>query len=258
MIQTTMNETPKTISHDCECCILCRGKFSAAKEKIRVFGKSNVDICSLVYRATNVDLSVYVDCEKLAICRTQCYNRIVRFNNALQKVDVISEEIRGYFGGNVSLRVKRMAKDNCNTLEAKKSPDFGSAAATDLHVAETTAEISNHIVASPGIGPRPIQFGAFVPTQIPVKVFIPSNRQNLVQRAFPGFSPRYTSTPLRIAESQNKITFPETDAKETKVRLTVEYPSKSICKELKDDFASLGKAIVAWLLPANCQSGVEK
>ena len=223
-----------------------------------MFGKSNVDICSLVYRATNVDLSVYVDCEKLAICRTQCYNRIVRFNNALQKVDVISEEIRGCFGGNVSLRVKRMAKDNCNTLEAKKSPDFGSAAATDLHVAETTAEISNHIVASPGIGPRPIQFGAFVPTQIPVKVFIPSNRQNLVQRAFPGFSPRYTSTPLRIAESQNKITFPETDAKETKVRLTVEYPSKSICKELKDDFASLGKAIVAWLLPANCQSGVEK
>ena len=111
-----MNETPKKISHDCECCILCRGKFSAAKEKMRVFGKSNVDICSLVYRATNVDLSVYVDCEKLAICRTQCYNRIVRFNNALQKVDEISEEIRGYFGGSVSLRVKRMAKDNCKTL----------------------------------------------------------------------------------------------------------------------------------------------
>ena len=193
-----MNETPKKISHDCECCIPCRGKFSAAKEKIRVFGKSNVDRCSLAYRATNVDLSVYVDREKLAICRTQCYNRIVRFNNALQKVDEISEEIRGYFGGNVSLRVKRMAKDNCNTLEAKKSLDFGSAAATDLHVAETTAEISNHIVASPGIGPRPIQFGAFGPTQILVQVFIPSNRQNLVQRAFPGFSLRYTSTPLRI------------------------------------------------------------
>ena len=116
-----MNETPKKISHDCECCIPCRGKFSAAKEKIRVFGKSSVDRCSLAYRATNVDLSVYVDREKLAICRTQCYNRIVRFNNALQKVDEISEEIRGYFGGNVSLRVKRMAKDNCNTLEAKKS-----------------------------------------------------------------------------------------------------------------------------------------
>ena len=167
-----------------------------------MFGKSNVDICSLVYRATNVGLSVYVDCEKLAICRTQCYNRIVRFNNALQKVDEISEEIRGYFGGDVSLRVKRMAKDNCNTPEAKKSMDFGNprAAATDLHVAEITAEISNHIVATPGIGPRPIQFGAFVPTQIPVvQVFIPSNRQNLVQRAFPGFSPRFNLRPPRFA-----------------------------------------------------------
>ena len=44
-----------------------------------MFGKSSVDILSLVFRATNVDLSVYVDSEKLAICRTQCYNRLVRF-----------------------------------------------------------------------------------------------------------------------------------------------------------------------------------
>ena len=118
-----------------------------AKEKIRVFGKSNVDVCSLVYRATNVDLSVYVDYEKLAICRTKCYNRIIRFKNALKKVDEISEEIRGYFGGNVPLRVQKMAKENCNTPEAKKSLDFGNprSAATDLHVAETTAEISNRI-----------------------------------------------------------------------------------------------------------------
>ena len=37
-----------------------------------VFGKSRVDLHSLVFRATKVDLSVYVDSEKLAICRTQC------------------------------------------------------------------------------------------------------------------------------------------------------------------------------------------
>ena len=56
VICTTMNETPKKIFHDCEYCILCRGTFSVAKEKIRVFGKSNV--CSLVYRATNVSSTV--------------------------------------------------------------------------------------------------------------------------------------------------------------------------------------------------------
>ena len=58
-----------------------------------MFGKSNVDVCSLVYRATNVDLSVYVDCEKLAICLTKCYNRIIRFKNALQKVDEIAKKL---------------------------------------------------------------------------------------------------------------------------------------------------------------------
>ena len=73
-------------------------------------------MCSLVYRA------VYVDCEKLAICRTQCYNRIVRFNNALQKVNEVSEEIRGYFGGNVSLRVKKDGEGQLqHTGDEKKS-----------------------------------------------------------------------------------------------------------------------------------------
>ena len=137
-----------------------------------------------------------------------------------------------------------MAKENCNTPEAKKSLDFGNprAAATDLHVAETTAKISNSIFASPGIA-SPIQF-AFVPTQIPVQVFIPPNRQNLVQRDFPGLSPRFTSTQLRTAGSQNKMSYTQTNAQETKVRVAVEYPSKTICKELKDDFVSLGKAFV--------------
>lgn len=64
-----------------------------AKEKIYVFGKSALDISSLIIRGTKVDLSVYVDCEKLAICRTKCYNRLVRYKNALHKVDEIGKEI---------------------------------------------------------------------------------------------------------------------------------------------------------------------
>ena len=110
-------ETPKKICHDGESCFLCKGTFSVAKEKIRVFGKSSLDISSLIHRALNVDLTVYVDREQLAICRTQCYSWIVRYKNAVQKVEEIGGEIKRNFGGDFPFRVKRMAKDHFNSSE---------------------------------------------------------------------------------------------------------------------------------------------
>ena len=110
-------ETPKKICHDGESCFLCKRTFSVAKEKIRVFGKSSFDISSLIHRALNVDLTVYVDREQLAICRTQCYSRIVRYKNAVQKVEEIGGEIKRNFGGDFPFRVKRMAKDHFNSSE---------------------------------------------------------------------------------------------------------------------------------------------
>ena len=56
----------------------------------------------------------------------------------------------------------------------------------------------------------------------------------------------FTSTPRRKCESHQskELSFPEPQEKETKVYLKVEYPSKSINKELKDDNAVPVKAIV--------------
>ena len=116
-------ETPKKICHDGESCFLCKRTFSVAKEKIRVFGKSSFDISSLIHRALNVDLTVYVDREQLAICRTQCYSRIVRYKNAVQKVEEIGGEIKRNFGGDFPFRVKRMAKKNILTHRRERSDD---------------------------------------------------------------------------------------------------------------------------------------
>ena len=110
-------ETSKKICHDAESCFLCKGTFSVAKEKIRVFGKSSLDISSLIHRALNVYLTVYVDREQLAICRTQCYSWIVRYKNAVQKVEEIGGEIKRNFGGDFPFRVKRMVKDHFNSSE---------------------------------------------------------------------------------------------------------------------------------------------
>ena len=85
-----------------------------------------------------------------------------------------------------------------------------------------------------------IPFAGLAPTQSFVPVFVQSSSQYLVQKAFPGFSPGFAST-SRISRFNNKIQSQETSlqesSKETKVHLTIR-------KELKDDYASLGKAIV--------------
>ena len=124
---TTVNETPKKIPWGGECCVLCRTNFSVTKEKINIFGKSALDISSLILRATKVDLSIYVEHEKLAICRMKCYNRLTRYKNAVRKVVEIEEEIKREFDGDISLRVKRLAKDQSSAPEAKKSLSFGDA-----------------------------------------------------------------------------------------------------------------------------------
>ena len=69
-LASAMNETPKKIPHGEELRILCRKSVLVAKGKINVFGKTAFDISPSVKRATNVDLSVYVGCEKLTICLT--------------------------------------------------------------------------------------------------------------------------------------------------------------------------------------------
>ena len=72
-----------------KCCIFWNTKFLVAKERINIFGKSALDISSLMLRAAKANLSINVDGEKLAICRTKCYNRLVRYKNAIREMDEI-------------------------------------------------------------------------------------------------------------------------------------------------------------------------
>ena len=248
-LASAMNETPKKIPHGGERCILCRKTFIVAKEKINVFGKSALDISSLVKRATNVDLSVYVECEKLAICRTKCYNRVVRFKNALHKVDEIRKEIQSDFDSDVPLRFKRLSKDSSSTPDAKRGLSFGGPGSFDQEELQgkVAASVVRAIpVASPGLSPIP--FGVTNSSGILAHGFVPPRPQNqLLEKAFMGAMPvvMLTSTPLagKVATRANSPNA-ESQERETSVHLTVKYPSKPVHKELKDDYAAIGKAIV--------------
>ena len=243
-------ETPKKILTS-EVCFLCKAKVSS-EEKIKVFGKSTVPIHSLILRSTEVDLSVYVGSDLAAICRTRCYNRLLRYKRALDRVGEIENDIKQNFKNDGPFRVKRLAKESGQKPEAKKSLKFEDANVNNSPSQSITsaprAAIGTFPFTSPSL-PTAFTFGAVSPIA-PVATF-PSRAFlapiGLLQSTFGGITPGFTgrlltSTPQKQVEFQ-KPERPIADTKETKVHLTVAYPSKSVHKELKDDFAVLGKAI---------------
>lgn len=75
---------------------------------------------------------------------------------------------------------------------------------------------------------------------------VPPRPQNrLVEKAFKGAMPVFRSMPLasKVATGANLPNL-ESQERETSVHLTVKYPSKPVHRELKDDYAAIGKAIV--------------
>ena len=62
-------------------------------------------IHSLILRATEVDLSVYVERDLAALCRSGCYNRLLRYKRAYKR-DEIENEIKQDFTHDGPFRVK--------------------------------------------------------------------------------------------------------------------------------------------------------
>ena len=110
----------KKLPRPIEIVLLCKDKISSLKEKVKIFGKSELQIGALIHRALGVDLGVYVGSENLAICRL-CYNMLNAYNKALKKVNQIVDGIKQKIESNGPLRTKRLSKDSTKAPEARKS-----------------------------------------------------------------------------------------------------------------------------------------
>jgi len=88
-------------------CFLCKDP-CLLRDKIKVFGRSSSQISALIAWATKVDLSVYVasDREKAVICNSTCYKRLIKYQNAVRKMDAIIGEIQQDFHGHANKRIK--------------------------------------------------------------------------------------------------------------------------------------------------------
>ena len=252
-----MNETLKKLSHRHECCFLCKSLLTNDRDKIRVYGKSSIDIPSLILRATKVDLAHYVGCDKFAICRMSCYKRLTRYKNALQKVEDVEYEIAREFNLLVPVSVKRMAKDlEKNVMPtSKRCLTYEGSNVQPVAITSEVLRLANHTEECNSDGSvskkNASMFG------VPGHIFsggtcspIASNtvHQSAESCIRIAKSPKSfeieTSTPINKAK---RPCFKQTDLEhvnnQTKVFISVQYPSKNVRKELTDDFATLGKAI---------------
>lgn len=148
----------------------------------------------------------------------------------------------------MSFFILRLSKDSSSTPDAKRGLNFGgpsSSSDQEELQGKVTASVVHAIpIASPGLSPIP--FGVINPSGILVHGCVPPRPRNrLVEKAFKGAMPVFRSTPLasKVATGANLPNL-ESQERETSVHLTVKYPSKPVHKELKDDYAAIGKAIV--------------
>ena len=109
-------ETSKKVTSAEGDCFLRKDKIPSLKGKVKISGKSELEIAALIHRSLGIDLSVYVCSENLVICRL-CYNMFHAYNKVLKRVNQIVDGIKQKFENNGPLRIKRSSKDSTKPPE---------------------------------------------------------------------------------------------------------------------------------------------
>ena len=225
--------TPKKLVNGDLRCYIC-GSTPPVKERIKVFGKTAHDLPKLIKSALSLDVNVYSE-NDLFVCTNPCYKRLLKLEKLEKNIFDLKQELTSSFDGNVeTARVKRLRKHS-DTV-----PECSSTAQNKL---------------SPGVS-RSLKFVSPAPTTCTSFTYNPNRAfqkpYHVVYNAFghlkdPGIGvstpelsslrPLLTSTPISKPGNNNVRT-------ETKVKVIVDYPSKTASKTLESCYEALGKALV--------------
>ena len=80
-----MDETPKKIMESSFKCFICSSA-CLKNNKILIFGKSSLDIAGAIRSSLSVDVSRYSENSDLFVCRDKCYQRLIKFQRASDKL----------------------------------------------------------------------------------------------------------------------------------------------------------------------------
>ena len=181
-------------------CFLCKDP-CLSRDKIKVFGRSSLEISALIARATKVDLSVYVasDREKAVICNS-CYKRLVKYQNVLRKLDAVVGEIQRNFRGRGLSRGKRLVSAQNRPLHANNK----RIKLEDL-LASSSASPRETLHQAPSTCPSTLQLNSYTEATVHV-VYASPNSINTASNA--GSSVSTFARPSPILAADNTATKP--------------------------------------------------
>lgn len=236
-------ETPKKIVDESSKCFTC-SSLCPGKDRVYIFGKTSHNFVEIIKSTLNIDVNCYANDTntRLFVCKTSCYKRLLKFQRATEKVEEAKKEIQDAFQARP--RAKRLLRPtdgdqeeesacfpSTNRAKASRTLQFSSA-----NVSSTTCTSS---FASPPLlaGANPLSY---------VRGFLsPVQEIGPNYRVFPhvgttqDFRPPLTSTPSCSSANVSGNSRVETQ----QVRLSVQYPSKSLNKTLHGSYQNVGKAL---------------
>jgi len=231
-----MDETPKKIIGSEINCFICSSQLQP-KQRVRVFGSSTVDIAKLLNESLDIDCAVYLNSDPF-IC-TKCYKRLLKFQKAADHIEEIKKELKALYLVHDQRRVKRLQRSDEEPAPAiKKQPtkatsvkslDFTSEAIQDNRNTCNYSTLSSSVVA-------------LSPITRPQYCF--NNSFQLLSTAFPVWSRSCQIVSSTPKTKQVSLQSKDPQQNQGKVKLTVEYPSKTVNKTLSSEFEALGKAII--------------
>lgn len=226
-----MNVTPKKLLNSDTNCFICSAAVTS-KQRVRVFksgstGTSSFDLQGLINKALDIDVNVYSNSD-VAVC-IKCYKSLVKYQKAEEHVKEIKTELKSAYSSS-GRRVKRLLRtENINELTA------GSGTSVKKHLSfvsltefPTTCSSSNLTPSSSALPRLTIS-----PIGKPQGCLFDNGTFSLVRSAFA--APFVTSSPKIKQTNQQK--------NETKTKVVVEYPSKTVNKTLSGEMEPIVKAL---------------
>lgn len=237
-----MDLTPKKIVESSSRCFICSSA-SLKNNKTFIFGKSSLDIAGVIRSSLSVDVSRYSENSELFVvfvCRDKCYQRLIKFNRASDKLKELKKEIEEVFKARENLRAKRLLHLDENADGGAKNTSTSSLrgkASKSLRFADTTCTSSavhedSDVLGTPISADRTPMGSYLSPIQ--------SHPFGLVLRAFANAHPN-GSSPLPMLTSTPISGHGSRDTSQVKV--SFKYPSKNVNKTLSSAYQSIGKAL---------------
>ena len=222
----SIEETPKKIVRCDLFCFLCACTLN--NDRVRVFGKSSVDIPGLIKSAIDIDATVFQSSD-LLIC-TACYKKLLRFEKILSNLRSLQSEIKENYEKR-GLRSKRLRKDS--TLGGlADSIEQSTTGACGRSSTSVTKSLKFPTTCTSSFGQEPFQQSAGdlsfnICPQAP-SLFLTSTPVAKVK-----------STSVHVPASKPSVEAPTS----TSIKLVIQYPSKPVNKLLSKEYEAIGKAL---------------